>query len=90
VYQPQDSKSRESLHGKRLREELHRRFPPETGYEVSEATWIEIVDGEPEVMPVTMVTGGGVALTFFPRAPKNPPGTALQRDQRNSARPEDS
>jgi hypothetical protein len=64
----------ESSQRERLREDLRRRFPAEAGYEVSEATWIDIVDGKPELMTVTNVTGNGIDFTFFPRAPKNRPG----------------
>ena len=72
--QTHDEDGGESLQQERLRQDLRLRFPPEERYEVDQGTWIEIVDGRLESMPVTIVTGHGVNLTFFPRAPKNPPG----------------
>ena len=74
MYQPQSDQ--ESAQAKLLREELRQRFPAQDGYEVSEASWIDIVDGKPEELPITTVIGNGVYLTFFPRAPKNPPGSS--------------
>ena len=50
-----------------LRDELRLHFPADEGYEVSEATWIDIRDGKAEEIPVTTVTGNGLYLTFFPR-----------------------
>ncbi len=63
----------DSLQQERLREELRRRFPADAGYEVVEATWVEFVDGEPDLIPVTTVSGNGINLTFFPREPNYPP-----------------
>ncbi|MEP6893771.1 MAG: hypothetical protein ABI927_08340, partial [Gaiellaceae bacterium] len=70
---------RQSLQAERLRDDLRRHFPPGAGYEVSEATWVESVDGKLEFIPVSMVTGNGVDLTFFPRAANNPPGSSRRR-----------
>ncbi len=69
----------ESSQRERLRHDLRRQFPAKAGYEVSEGTWIDIVDGKSELMTVMIVTGNGVDLTFLPRTPKNWPGERAQR-----------
>ena len=57
-----------------LREQLRRDFPTEAGYEVEEATRIELVDGRETLIPLTIVRGNGVDLTFFDSRPTNIPG----------------
>ena len=52
-----------------LLQELRLHFPPEHGYEVEAAEWIQIVDDKLGTIPVTTVRGNGVDLTLFPRAP---------------------
>ena len=74
LHQTERDDDREELQRELLREELHGRFPAEDGYEVSEGTWIDVVEGHPELMPVTVVIGNGVGLTFFSRAPNHSPG----------------
>jgi hypothetical protein len=53
-----------------LREQLRRDFPAEVGFEVDEAVRIEVVDGKEELIPLTIVTGNGVDMTFFSPTPK--------------------
>jgi hypothetical protein len=57
-----------------LREELRRQFPAEAGLEVEQAVWVELIDGRTESIPITVVRGPGVDLTFFEHTPKNLPG----------------
>ena len=84
MYEPQSEQR--SVQAELLREELRWRFPTQEGYKVSEGTWIDIVDGKPEEIPVSTVTGNGVDLTFFPRAPKNPPGTSPAPEEAEAER----
>jgi hypothetical protein len=53
-----------------LREQLRRDFPSEAGFEVEEAVRFEVVDGKEELIPLTIVTGNGVDMTFFSPTPK--------------------
>lgn len=46
-------------------------FPPEKGWTVEYAEWIEIVAGEVNRIPVAIVRGHGQEITFFPRRPTN-------------------
>ncbi len=57
-------------------DELRKDFPPELGYTVEHAEWIETVDGEVRRIPIAVVRGPGVELTFFPEAPARWPGRA--------------
>lgn len=74
VTQVTDAEDARSARAEALREELRQQFPAEAGYVVAEATWVELVDGEADFIPVTVVKGNGIDLTFFPRAPRNPWG----------------
>ena len=62
-----------------LRAELRQRFPREAGYQVREATWFQIVDGDRELIPVIVVNGHGVERTFFARRPRRWPDRLVER-----------
>ena len=60
-------------------DELRKEFPPEKGFTVEHAEWVELVDGECRRIPIAVVRGpGGVEITFFPEKPRGLPKSRRQ------------